>query len=419
MLANTSKNNTYFYLFITIITGIAYFLVFAHRFVPAVVAVDISNDLGANASMLGMLSSGYFYMYGLFQMPAGVFVDAYGSRKVMTISFIIAGIGGILFGISPNPTVSFISRLILGLGCAAILVSAMTLLARVIDKDKFPTYLTLLYVIGGLGPLAAAAPLAFLSSEIGWRNACLSIGIFTLIYAFILFFTIKDSSNVDKQVSLENKRKKSIFNGVGKVSKNFNFWLIVVFGAGVPSIYLIYCGLWAGPYMSDVYLYDKQMIGNVLSFGAIGSVLGFFLGPIFSDKILKSRKKTMIIFSLLLFIVLLPFIIQIKLNFIALCIQVLLIGVLSCGVQPVAIMAIKDIFSLNITGTALGMFNTFPLLCGGLLQFLIGIILQQVSINGLEKNINSYALSFSLMSIACFIGLIAIIFFKENQRIDK
>lgn len=411
MAKGISKNSVYFYTFITIITGIAYLMVFAHRFVPAVVSVDLIADLGASAAMLGMLSSGYFYMYGLFQMPSGVLVDTYGPRKVMALSFIIAGFGGILFAISPNPIISFISRLILGLGCASILVAAMTLLARQIPKDKFPKYLTILYIIGGLGPLAASSPLAYLSSVIGWRMACLFIGIFTLLYAVVLYISINDNK---QEKESKEKSQSNIFSGVKKVSSNFNFWLIVMFGAGVPSIYLVFCGLWAGPYLSDVYMYDKQVIGNILSFGAIGSILGFFLGPLFSDKIFKSRKKAMILFSFLLTIVMLPFIFQIKLNFVSLCIQILLIGILSCGSQPIAIMAVKDMFTIDITGTALGMFNTFPLLFGGLLQFLIGVIFQVVS-SGVDNNIRNYAISLSLMSIVCFIGLISVIFFKEKK----
>lgn len=409
-----SDNRTGLYIFITIITGIAYLTVFAHRFVPAVVAVDISNDLGASAAMLGMLSSGYFYMYGLAQMPYGVLIDSVGPRKIMTVSFILAGIGGTIFAFAPSPLWSFIARLILGLGCAAALVSAMTLLARWIPKDKFPTYLTVLYIIGGLGPLAAASPLAWLSSNIGWRYACLAIALFTLVYAFVLYGVIRDYPA--DAVPEEKPKGRGMFSGVKTVASNVNFWLIVVFGAGIPSIYLIYCGLWAGPFMTDVYGFDKQTVGNVLSFGAIGSVLGFFLGPLFSDKIIKSRKNVMILFGSMLFVCLLPFVMQIKLSFTMLCVQVLLIGIFSCGVQPVAIMVVKDMFPINITGTAMGMFNTFPLLCGGLLQLFIGVVLSAV-MNGADKATEGmYAAAFTVMSVACAAGVIAVSFVAERKK---
>ena len=414
MQKNELSNKTLLYIFLTVVTGIAYFTVFAHRFVPAVVAVDIGRDLGAGAAMLGMMSSGYFYMYGLAQMPYGVLVDTVGPRKIMTLSFIIAGIGGTLFALAPSPMWSFIARLILGLGCAAPLVAAMTLLARWIPKNKFPTYLTVLYVIGGFGPLAAASPLAWLSSNIGWRYACLSIAIFTFVYAAVLFAVIRDNppeAIEEKKVS----EKKGMFAGVKTVASSLHFWLIVIFGAGVPSIYLIYCGLWAGPFMTDVYGFDKQTVGNVLSFGAIGSVLGFFLGPLFSDKILKSRKKVMILFSGLLLVCLLPFILQIKLSFYLLCIQVLLIGIFSCGSQPVAVMAVKDMFPISITGTALGMFNTFPLLCGGLLQLFIGIVLSAVMDGADKASEGMYAAAFSVMLAVCGAGMIAVIFISNKK----
>lgn len=403
------------YIFITLITGIAYLTVFAHRFVPAVVAIDMSRDIGAGAAMLGMLSSGYFYMYGLSQMPYGVLVDHVGPRRIMTVSFLIAGLGGVLFAFSPSAMISFVARLILGLGCAAALVSSMTLLARFIPKDKFPVYLTVLYVIGGLGPLAAASPLALLSSYIGWRGACFSVAVFTFLYSAVLFAFVRDYPPQHVHIAKNDAVRSGMLSGIKTVAVSFKFWMVVIFGVGVPSIYLVYCGLWAGPFLAHVYGFDKQAIGGVLSFGAVGSVLGFLLGPLLSDKVLKSRPKAMAVFGCLLFICLLPFVLRIRLSFPLLCAQAALIGIFSCGSQPVAVMAIKDMFPLNITGTALGMFNTFPLLCGGFLQFLIGVILSAVS-DGNAVTDAEYAYSFSAMVIACAAGVIAVFFVSDRKR---
>ncbi len=402
------------YLFITLIAGAAYFTVFAHRFVPAVVAVDMSRDIGAGAAMLGMLSSGYFYMYGLSQMPYGVLVDSVGPRRIMTVSFITAGLGGVLFAFSPGPGWSFAARLILGLGCAAALVSSMTLLARWIPKDKFPAYLTLLYVIGGLGPLAAASPLAWLSSHIGWRGACFSIAVFTLAYSAVLFAVVRDYPP-GRAPSAAGRVRGGMFAGVKTVAGSFKFWMTVIFGIGVPSIYLVYCGLWAGPFLTHVYGFEKHAVGGVLSFGAAGSVLGFLLGPLLSDRILMSRPKVMVLFGCLLFICLLPFILRIRLSFPLLCAQAAFIGVFSCGAQPVVIMAVKDMFPVSITGTALGMFNTFPLLCGGLLQLLIGVILSVLTEGDRTASEADYAGAFSVMAAVCVAGIGAAFFISDRK----
>ena len=106
---------------------------------------------------------------------------------------------------------------------------------------------------------------------------------------------------------------------------------------------------------------------------------------------------------------------QIKLSFTMLCVQVLLIGIFSCGVQPVAIMVVKDMFPINITDTAMGMFNTFPLLCGGLLQLFIGVVLSAV-MNGADKATDGmYAVGFSVMSVVCAVGTVAVLFISNKK----
>ena len=69
------------------ILACGYVLVYFHRMCPAVVAVEMMQDLKAGGSLIGFLASAYFYPYALMQIPAGLLSDSWGPRKSITFFF--------------------------------------------------------------------------------------------------------------------------------------------------------------------------------------------------------------------------------------------------------------------------------------------------------------------------------------------
>jgi MFS family permease len=58
---------------------------------------------------------------------------------------------------------------------------------------------------------------------------------------------------------------------------------------------MVYQGLWAGPFFHDILGWDRPTYGLVLTFIGMGMILGCPTAGYISDKILKSRKKVLII----------------------------------------------------------------------------------------------------------------------------
>jgi len=59
--------------------------------------VDARFDIGAKD--LGTLSAFYFYAYVAMQIPTGVLVDSWGSRKLLLVGSVLAAAGTFLFGL--------------------------------------------------------------------------------------------------------------------------------------------------------------------------------------------------------------------------------------------------------------------------------------------------------------------------------
>jgi len=158
----------------------SYILVFFHRIAPAVVSADLMRDFGATGAALGSLAAMYYYLYTVMQIPAGVLADTVGARLSVTLGNGVSGIGSILFGLADTFWEAALGRALVGLGVSVVFVGLMksnTLWFR--DRDYgFISGLTLL--LGNVGALLAAGPLAGVLTIWSWRTVFVALGVLAL-----------------------------------------------------------------------------------------------------------------------------------------------------------------------------------------------------------------------------------------------
>jgi sugar phosphate permease len=112
---------------------------FFQRVAPAALAQDLMRDFGLTAAALGNLSAFYFYTYAIMQLPTGVLVDRYGPARVLFIGAFMAGIGSLLFALSPTPALAAIGRGLIGGSHAVAWVSMLQLVTHWFPARKFGT----------------------------------------------------------------------------------------------------------------------------------------------------------------------------------------------------------------------------------------------------------------------------------------
>ena len=172
--------------------ALAYVLVYFHRMCPAVVAVDMMQDLNAGGGLIGFLGSAYFYPYALMQLPAGLLSDSWGPRKAITLFFCVAFLGSVMLGLAPNAAWAILGRTLTGLGVAMLFVPTMKVLSEWFRPREFAFMTGILLAMGGIGSLIATTPLALISSWIGWRMSFIVVGIITLVLAVLVWSFVRD-----------------------------------------------------------------------------------------------------------------------------------------------------------------------------------------------------------------------------------
>jgi len=375
---------------IFLVLTLAYLLVYFHRLSFSVVADDLKNDFKTSASVLGLLASIYFYCYAFMQFPAGLCSDSVGPRKTVTFSLLIASIGSILFGLAPNIHVAFVARILVGLGVSMVFIPTMKTLSQWFRVREFAVMAGVLNAVGGLGVFAGTWMLALMTIWLGWRLSFEIIGICTLGIIVCVWVFVRDKpsdkgwpliSEIDKdnnttEPDCDKTNKISLWLGAKKVVSEKYFWPVAIWFFFDCGVFFGFGSLWSGPYLMHVYNLTKVQTGSILSMIAWGMIIASPILGLVSDRLLKSRKKTLIITSSgLVALLLLLGIFPSQLPIPVLYVWFFFFSVCSSAIVAIGFTTTKELFPIHIAGTSVGTVNLFPFLGGAVFMPILGKVL--------------------------------------------
>lgn len=171
----------------------AYFLSYAFRVAPSTLSVQLATSFHANASAMGLMSSAYFWVTVLIQIPAGMLSDRLGPRRLITGGCAVLGMGALLFGVTEIYAWAVCARILIGLGASVLFVSMIKLVAVHYPPERFATITGLGMLLGASGSVAAGAPLAWGAAYFGWRELSLFFGVVTFVVGVLSWFNMADT----------------------------------------------------------------------------------------------------------------------------------------------------------------------------------------------------------------------------------
>ena len=256
-----------------------------YRACLAVLTPVLDSEIGANAADLSLASGLWFLTFAIMQFPVGWSLDKFGPRLTASVLLALGGGGGAaMFAIATTPLHVQIAMSLIGIGCAPVLMASYFILARSFPPALFATIGGALIGIGTMGNLASAAPLALAAEAFGWRESLWALCAITLTIALAIWLFVAEPEAAEQ--GQDEQSKSDGFLTIFKISA---LWLIA------PLMFFSYAsaaglrGLWAGPYMQDIFAQDASGIGFVtLAMGAGMSVGSFLYGPL--DRFFGTRK---------------------------------------------------------------------------------------------------------------------------------
>jgi len=357
-----------------------YLIGFFQRVAPAVMTQELMQDFQISASGLGNLSALYFYSYVAMQIPTGILADTLGPRKLLTAGCIVAGIGTLLFSISPGFIGAGLGRFLIGGSVAVAFVGLLKLSSSWFPKKLYAFVAGNALSIGLIGAITAGPPLRFLMDTFDWRSVIFVSGLITLVLGCIIWLIVRDrpqekgySGFTDSIPQSKALSFKGTWQNLFKVLKYRNTVLLFIIPGGIVGCILTFSGLWGVPFLISHHQLNPTKAASLTSCLLIGWAMG---GPFFgwfSDRLGK-RKPIYIVgamvvtlgWSFILFMETLPF---------YPLVVILWITGFCSGCMIISFAFVMESVPRYLSGTVSGLINMGVMMGPMLLQPVVGKIL--------------------------------------------
>ena len=399
--------NQFFYIMLVLCAGytVSQFL----RTSLGVLSPNLMHDFNINPNNMGLLGGVFFLSFAIFQIPAGILIDKYGPRKVMSSVIIFAVLGSIIFALSNSFYILLIGRVLMGLGCSICLMGSLVLITRWTDSDQFSKLAGIILAVGGIGGLLATTPLSYFSELFGWRLSFWLAAAVTFCVMVLYYFILEDRKN---DLILNRSNETISLKNLLFILKERNFKFMIPMSLMSYSSLVVILGLWGAPYLKDIHGLDTVERGKILMLMAISWNIGSFVfGRLRS---IFGNYKNVVIFGATGVIILL-FILSIitEINSIYLYILFCILGFF--GAFSVALIShYQVLFDKEYMGRALSTANFFNF--GGVffVQWLTGKIIYLMGGDSTGAPIEAYRLAFLFVAILLLISLC--IYFFSNEK---
>lgn len=262
----------------------------------AVIAPELTSELGLTPVSLGLANGGFFAALLVAQVLVGVSIDRYGARRTVGVLSVFMVAGAASHALATDASTLLVARVVTGLGCAASFMSAVILISTWLPEQRWSQGLSWVFGLSQIGILMAGLPLALMSESIGWRNAFLVMAVVAAIAHVLFFVFVSDTPDGRRRgvvKAVPAAPRESVLGGLWRVLTIPGVLpVFALFGVAYASTATI-SGLWAGPFLRDVYGFDATQRGTVLTAMALCQMVFVFVyGPL--DRVFGSRKRVVL-----------------------------------------------------------------------------------------------------------------------------
>lgn len=233
--------------------AIGYFLSYLLRTVNAVLAPELSQDIGMSAADLGFLTSAYLVAFAVMQLPLGICLDRYGPRRVQAVLLLVAGVGCAGFALGESLLQLFLARALIGAGVSASLMAAYKSFSLWFPPSRQASLNAAIMVAGGLGALTASSPFGFLVPVVGWRWIFAGLALFAVAIVGLIL------RSPEKPIAAAPQGLREQLRVLGTIMGGRSFWRFAPLIATMNGGFTALQSLWAIPWLTEVVGLDRNL----------------------------------------------------------------------------------------------------------------------------------------------------------------
>ena len=375
---------------------------------------EVMHSFTVTALGASIIGSAYYYIYVLLQTPAGMLMDHFKPRYLLTIGAFISALGCLLFGASTNFYLAILGRILTGGGCAFAFVGMLHVINEWFPPRNFSIMTGLGETVGMFGAAFGTVMLAKLLDVFHWRDCMFGAAIILVFIAIACWIFIREN---EFNVARHKMRKERIpfATRFWLCLKNPLLWLNGLYSGLMFSVITVFISLWGIPFLMVKSHFSLTAASTACTAAYIGTAIGSPLYGYFHR--LLGKHKLIFMISALCTASLSALVIYIPdLSFTMTFLLMFAIGI-TCSSYLLNFTLALDYGSHKATTTNLGFTNMLSMVTAPLLQPIVGLIMYLAST---EKgshlhayNLHAYNLGLSVVPLALVFAAVIGIYLPE------
>ena len=343
------------------------------RVQPSVMIRDLMHFFSTNAVGIGFLSAFYYYAYTPLQIPAGLIIDRYSTRMVLTISVFLCVLGAFVFALVNHYPVALIARALMGIGSAFAFIGALKLGALWLPQKHYALFTGITTGLGTVGAMFTDTILSRMVGRIGWQETVLVTAYIGIVIGILIMLIVRNKPNNVKPLPREFRSWSHTWHRLIFMAKSWRFWINGIVGGLLFLPINVFASLWGVGFLRYGYYLTDHHAATAISLVFLGTAIGSPLAGWISDRI-KKRKTPLFVGCGFATLLTLAILYETNVSELTLYIMLFLLG-LFVGSQVLVFSIAREISPPRTTGTATAGTNFLVTAGAAIFQPFIGYLL--------------------------------------------
>ena len=272
---------------------IGYIITFVDRSILSLLLEPIKLELALTDSQLGFLGGLAFAVFYTFLcIPIAALADRRSRVKILAVSMVIWSAMTAICGLANNFLTLLLARIGVGVGEAGASPPSHSLISDYFPIETRATALSI-YALGiPLGTMIGSFVGGWGADTVGWRYTFFLVGVPGIIFAFIVWFTLREPPRGMSDIKLDapsappvNTAPPPPVSTVLKLLWSKTSFRHLAFAAGLHAFVSYGAGTWNAPFFIRIHEMSLTDIGSILALIAGICAIGTFFGGYISDKL--------------------------------------------------------------------------------------------------------------------------------------
>jgi predicted MFS family arabinose efflux permease len=164
-----------------------------HRSSMGVAGLKAAERFDISASALASFTVVQLTVYALMQVPVGILLDRYGSKRLLITASLLLFTAQTAFSMVHSYPAALAARALLGIGDALVFISVLRVLMLWFPPLRQPVMSQVTGLLGGLGGIVATVPMSAALDSLGWTPTFESAALLSLVSGVGVLLFLRDS----------------------------------------------------------------------------------------------------------------------------------------------------------------------------------------------------------------------------------